>query len=158
MKNSFCCVLSVGVVALLATGCASTSENSERNQPVAPMAIQSADLPQVIAVGKNIGNALLTALQKNDYSQVRDLPVGDGKTRFTEEKFKELYKRVQQQGGIAAFTYLGDLQMKPYHRLLWKVSFKDLPKHPGAGVDVLFEVVMINLNGANRAAGFSFRQ
>ena len=157
MKNHFFCALGCAA-ALLAAGCASTSAEQSSQAQVSVKAIQSEDVAGVVISGKNVGDTILTALQKNDFSMAQKLPIGDGKNTFTQKKFNALYAKVKEQGGIDSFSYLGDLNMRPYHRLLWKVSFKDQPGKAGAGVDVLFEVVMVKLNGADRAAGFSFRQ
>ena len=105
----------------------------------------------------SVGADELSALQKNDYSRVQSLLIGDGKNAFPREKFDNMCADVKAYGGIAAFSYLGDMRMRPYHRLLWKVSFNDIPGKRGAGSDAMFEVVMINVNGAYRAVGFSFR-
>lgn len=160
MKRSFYCISCCAAILAFA-GCHSTSDEKVSSTQAAPSIgqISNDDITVVRAVGNNVGERILTALQKNDYSLVKDLPVGDGKVVFTQEKFDELYKKVQSQGGIGSFTYLGDLNMRPYHRMLWKVSFNDDPaKQNGNGVDVLFEVVMVKLNDSYRAAGFAFRQ
>ncbi|MBE6380631.1 MAG: hypothetical protein E7047_06850 [Lentisphaerae bacterium] len=153
--------ISCCAAALLLAGCQSTNQAQNSSMEAAPSVgqISSNDVDVVRAVGSNIGDRILTALQNNDYSLVKDLPIGDGKNVFTQEKFDQLYQKVQDQGGIVSFAYLGDLNMRPYHRMLWKVSFKDKPElKDGAGVDVLFEVVMVKLNDSYRAAGFAFRQ
>ena len=107
--------------------------------------------------GRLIGDTVLDALKSNNYAAVEKLPIGDEKARFTKEHFDALYKRVQSRNGIAGFQYLGDLNMKPYHRQLWKVSFNDQPGKPGEGVDMVFELVVFRRDGVNRVARFGFR-
>ena len=153
--------MKIAVLILFATsialscGCSSFGAGSQANTAVNDFSDK--DLPEVIVSGRKIGDTLLEALQKNDYSLAEKLPLGDDKQKFSKEKFDRLYKNIQKQGGIAKFSYLGDMNMKPYHRLLWKISFTDQPGKAGNGVDVMFELIMVKFNGVNRAAGFALR-
>ena len=147
-------VLSV-VCLILSCGCNSGSLGLQAKAAINNFSDQ--ELPEVIASGKLIGDTLLEALQKNDYTLAENLALGDDKQKFSKEKFDRLHKNMQKHGGIVRFSYLGDMNMKPYHRLLWKISFADLPGKPGNGVDVMFELIMVKINGVNRAAGFALR-
>ena len=102
MKNHFFCALGCAA-ALLAAGCASTSAEQSSQAQVSVKAIQSEDVAGVVISGKNVGDTILTALQKNDFSMVQKLPIGDGKNTFTQKKFNALYAKVKEQGGIELY-------------------------------------------------------
>ena len=146
-----------GVCALAATvsGCSMFDKEQTEAPRIDTIGVQ--ERQSAVAEGKLIGDTLLDALKSNNYAAVEKLPIGDEKARFTKEHFDALYKRVQSRNGIAGFQYLGDLNMKPYHRLVWKVSFNDQPGKPGEGVEMVFEVVVFRRDGVNRVARFGFR-
>ena len=84
------------------------------------------------------------------------LCAGNGaRVHLTQEKFDKLVQNLDKAGGIAAYSYLGDLAFGAYRRLLWKVEFKGVEKSPAT--DMLFEVLIIRANGQYRIAGFGFR-
>ena len=113
------------------------------------------ELAVTIRQGKELGAQLLTALKNKDYQQTVGLPIGDAKNQLTKERFDKLVEKLQTNGGIHEFAYLGDVNMKPYRRLLWKVSFD--PQGKAAGLDMIFEMVIAKLDGKFKAVGFGFR-
>ena len=113
----------------------------------------------MVTEGIAIGNKVLEALSKNDYSLLENLAIGNAQNTFTQERFAKLMEKVQEQGGIVRYSYLGDLSMYPYHRLLWKVTFQNLEKkEEAAAMDVLFELHMAKVGSSFRSVGFGFRQ
>ena len=157
-------VLAAGL--LLIPGChtsAGQGTASSKKLPggrVEPDLITLMEAPQAVAAGRQLGDKLLTALQKKDFAMAAALPIGDKKNTLTQERFENLCAKLQQQGGIASFAWLGELKLGAYRRLLWKVEMK--PQVNAAAAqnnqsDVLFELVIAKLNNSYRAVGFGFR-
>lgn len=145
--------LSLMCCALLC-GCATTAENKD-NAKAAVSAFDAKELAAIVEQGKTLGNTLLTALKNKNYDQTKSLPIGDSRNQLTRERFDKLVEKLQSNGGIEEFAYLGDINMKPYRRLLWRVSFD--PKGKAAGLDMVFEIVIAKLDGKFKAVGFGFR-
>ena len=160
MKKSVYLTLICAASAMFFCGCSSTNSSEEPPASAAVLGdINAANRAQVISDGKVIGDKVLRALQSGNYSLIADEPIGDGQNVFTQERFDELIKKLQEQGGIASYSFLGDLSMQPYQRLLWKVTFKKSVEKPDTpDMDVLFELIMAEINGSFRAAAFGFRQ
>lgn len=146
--------------ALLFSGCASTDNAAENTVKTPEIGVISGNEQlAATAAGKLIGNKVLEALSKNDYTLLNGLAIGNEGSQFTVERFNNLMKKVQGQGGISQYSYLGDLSMYPYHRMLWKVTFKNLEKSEvKAAMDVLFELHIAKVGDSYRAVGFGFRQ
>ncbi|MBO5923027.1 MAG: hypothetical protein J6Q81_00805 [Lentisphaeria bacterium] len=152
MKFSKYSLSLAAAVMVAASGCTSTKEQEKAPQigEIAPIQLNA-----VIAQGRTLGEALLKAYQLNDYKAAEKINIGDGKNKFTQERFDRLVKVFNQMGGIAGYSYMGDMNMKPVRRLFWRVSFKGSEKAPAAaGRDMLFEVRIAILNGDCRIVGF----
>ncbi len=161
MKKSLYLTLVCAAAAMAFCGCSSTKSSEESPATAIAFGDVNADnRTQVVADGRVIGDKVLQALQTNDFSLVADVPIGDEQNKFTQERFDALVKKLQAQGGIASYSYLGDLSMQTCQRLLWKVTFKKSAAKPDSpDMDVLFELIMmIEVNGSSRAAAFGFHQ
>ena len=144
------------LAAVLAAGCSTTGDKSvPEKDNVQISAITELDLQSAVSAGVKMGDNLLYAFKQKKFDLAAGIPVGDEKKRLTQEKFDSLVKKLDKAGGIADYTYLGDLAFGAYRRLLWKVEFKGVEKAPAA--DMLFEVLVIRVNGQYRVAGFGFR-
>ena len=156
MKLPEYCLTGILAAALLAAGCSSTGSKEAAGEAKMEIAsITELDLQSAVSEGRKMGDTLLDALKKKDFAQAAGLPVGDEKKRLTKEKFDKIIQNLDKAGGIANYTYLGDLAFGAYRRLLWKVEFKGVEKAPAT--DMLFEVLIIRANGQYRIAGFGFR-
>ena len=155
MKKMLFCISAVLIVCGFA-GCRSGAVgDSQKDQPRIAE-IKADEIAKVELQGRRTGDELLKALQTGNFALTSTLAVGDGKNKLTEERFGKLLKNLQKIGGIKGFEYLGALIMKPYRRLLWKVSFKG--KAPAAAeADMLFELLIGHVNGEYRTVGFGFR-
>lgn len=139
-------------------------------------AIAAEEGAAAVLIGREAGDKLLEAFQKNDFTLVKDLPFGDEKNTLTEERFQQVVeKMIRANGGLRHYVYLADFNRPPYKMLLWKATFTpaakaaadapdkapaaaaEVPETPAAGVDVLFELVMGKLNGQPRVVGFRFK-
>lgn len=144
------------LAAVLAAGCSTTGDKKaaakEKNQITA---ITDLDLQSAVSAGVKMGDNLLYAFKQNKFELASGIPLGDEKKRLTREKFDARVKGLEKAGGIADYTYLGDLAYGAYRRLLWKVEFKGVGNAPVA--DMLFEVLVVRINGQYRVAGFGFR-
>ena len=152
MKFSKYCLLPAAAVLIAASGCSTVKEPEQAPQisEIAPIQLNA-----VIAQGRKAGETLLKSYQLNDYKAAEKINIGDGKNKFSQERFDRLVKVFSQQGGIAAYSYMGDMNMKPVRRLFWRISFKGSEKYPAAADrDMLFEVRIAMLNGECRIVGF----
>lgn len=144
------------LAALLAAGCSTTGDKTApEKEKIQISAITELDLQSAVSAGRKMGEGLLYAFKHNDFALTSGIPVGDDKKHLTREKFDKIIKNLEKAGGIAEYTYLGDLAFGSYRRLLWKVEFKGVEKAPRS--DMLFEVLVIRANGQYRVAGFGFR-
>ena len=156
MKLPEYCLTGILAAALLGAGCSSTGDKANAGEKkIEIAAITELDLQSAVSEGRKMGDTLLDAFKKKDFALAAGLPVGDEKKRLTREKFDKLVQNLDKAGGIAAYSYLGDLAFGSYRRLLWKVEFKGVEKSPAT--DMLFEVLIIRANGQYRIAGFGFR-
>jgi hypothetical protein len=152
MKFSKYSLSLAAAVMVAASGCTSTKEQEKAPQigEIAPIQLNA-----VIAQGRTLGEALLKAYKLNDYKAAEKINIGDGKTKFTKDRFDRLVKVFEQHGGIAEYMYMGDLNMKPVRRLFWRVSFKGSVSFPAAAdKDMLFEVRIAMLNNECKIIGF----
>ena len=149
------CTFMLLLTMFFACGCASTKTETAPEPKAAVSGFANEELAVIVEQGKNLGNQLLAALKSNDFSKTANLPIGDSRNQLTEERFDKMVKKLQSNGGIYEFAYLGDMNMKPYRRLLWRVSFD--PKGKAAGLDMIFEIAVAKLDGKFKAVGFGFR-
>lgn len=155
LPEYYCLIVGMAA-ALLANGCSSTADPKTEEKKPELTAITAVDLHNAVKAGTQMGDTLLKALKTKNYALIATVPVGDEKAKLTEAKFNSLVKNLDKAGGIADSSYLGDLAYGNYRRLLWKVCFKGI-KGKAQQPDMLFDVVVIRLNGQYRVAGFGFR-
>ena len=144
------------LAAVLAAGCSTIGgKNAAEKEKNQISAITELDLQSAVSAGRKMGDDLLESFKSKDFALASGIPIGDEKKRLTREKFDARVKSLEKAGGIAGYTYLGDLAYGAYRRLLWKVEFKGVENTPAA--DMLFEVLVVRINGQYRLAGFGFR-
>ena len=155
MKFSKYSPLAVVLASLAAAGC-STTNGTDTEEPKTQLGeIAPSQLGAVIAQGKELGDKLLQAYSVNDYKMAENLSIGDGKNKFSQDRFDRLAEIFSQFGGIKQYSYMGELNMKPARRLFWKLSFKGSKKVPAAADrDMLFEVRIAMIKGQCRIVGF----
>ena len=153
MKRFFQCAAAAALLVLL--GACSMFE-ADKTAAVKIDAIEVNDREAAISEGHNIGKTLMEAVKNNDFAAVETLPIGDGKVKYPKEKFDNLVKLVQARGGIASYSYLGEMNMKHYIRLFWKVTFAGTADKKGSDIDMFFELNIVKLDGVNRVSAFGF--
>ena len=158
MINRYFCMAAALIIGCT-VGCRSALNSADEKKSEQPRIteIEVNEFAKVAVQGRQIGDKLLQALQTGQFELVNDLAIGNDKNKFTRDRFDNLLKNLQKGGGIKEFAYLGDLNMKPYRRLLWKVSFNGQQAAKDAGGDMLFEILIARINGEYRAVAFGFR-
>ncbi|MBE6367242.1 MAG: hypothetical protein E7052_04960 [Lentisphaerae bacterium] len=159
-KKLPCLLIGAALIAGFNGGCSTAAETQKNRAEQAPDknsigVISAMEAMSASAFGRDLGDKLLAALQKNDFAAVQSLPLGVGHSEFSKEKFEQLCKKLRSQNGIAKFAYLTDLKLGRYRRLLWKVELNAASAENSA--DVIFELIVAKVQNRYRVAGFGFR-